>query len=254
MPGIKLTLIGAGSRFTFHVVSDLMRVPAFSGSTVALVDVDSEALSLSGRIVDRMVAEAGADLRVERSTDRRAVLDGSDFVLNSISVGEPWGREKDVAIGERYGIYQPTSQTVGPAGFVRGLRVVPHAVGIARDVAELCPNAMVLDLANPLAAVCRSMIREAGVTVIGLCEQWAFSLPVFAELLGVNAGELDCVSVGTNHLTWALGLYHGGRDVLPEFLARLETPAGQGLLEKVPVSREMYEAASDIYINKEIRK
>ena len=242
MPATKITLVGAGSRFTFGVVSDLIRCPELAGSTVALVDTDAGALDLSARVADRMVAETGADLRVERSVDRRDLLPGSEFVLNSISVGEPGARERDVEIGERYGIYQPTSQTVGPAGFCRGLRVIPHAVAIARDVADLCPGAVLLNLANPLAAVCRSVVREAGLTVIGLCEQWRVSLRLFADLLGVDPGGLDCLSVGTNHLTWALAFHHNGRDLLPVFLERLDTPPGKALLDTVPVSREIYDA------------
>ena len=240
MPPIKVTVIGAGSRFAFSIASDLMHYDAFVGSTLALVDTNPDALDLSTRVIDQMVKTAGSDLHIEQSTDRRDVLDRSDFVLNSISVGEPWAREKDVAIGEQHGIYQPTSQTVGPAGFMRGLRVVPHAVSIAHDIAKLCPNATVLDLANPLAAVCRSMIREADLDVIGLCEQWAVTLPNFAELIG--ADDLDCLSVGTNHLTFALGLFHNGQDVLPDFLDKVESDKAKSLRERLPVSYEIYEA------------
>lgn len=240
MSAIKVTIVGAGSRFAFSVVADLMRYEAFAGSTVALVDTNSEVLDLSARVIDQMIKTANGDLHIEKSTDRRNVLPDSDYVLNSISVGEPWARERDVAIGEQHGIYQPTSQTVGPAGFMRGLRVVPHAVAIAHDIAELCPNAIVLDLANPLAAVCRSMIREADLNVIGLCEQWAFTLPHFAELLGTD--DLDCLSVGTNHLTFALGLFHNGQDVLPDFLNKITTDEAQNLRERLPVSCEIYEA------------
>ncbi len=242
MPSIKLTLIGAGSPFTFHVVSDLIRRPALAGSTVALVDINPEALDLSARIVQRMMAATGADLHVEQSTERRDVLEGSDFVLNSISVGEPWARERDVAIGEEYGIYQPTSQTVGPAGFMRGLRVIPPVVAIAQDIAEICPDAWVLNLANPLSAVCRTMIREADLNVIGLCEQWKFTLPVFAAALDLPESSLDCLSVGLNHFTWALALYHQREDVLPEFLERIYRPEKRAVLDSVPVSREVYEA------------
>lgn len=244
MPSIKLALIGAGSPFTFHVVSDLIRRPALAGSSVALVDINADALDLSARIVRRMIAETGANLRIEQSTERRDVLEGSDFVLNSISVGEPWARERDVAIGEEYGIYQPTSQTVGPAGFTRGLRVIPHVAAIALDVAELCPDAYVLDLANPLSAVCRAMIREADINVIGLCEQWKFTLPLFAAALDLPAESLDGLSVGLNHFTWALALYHEGKDVLPEFLERVYSPEKRAVLDSVPVSREIYEAFS----------
>ncbi len=241
MPAIKCTIIGAGSAFAFHVASDLIRRPELAGSAIALVDVDPAALETSAAIVRRMVRESGAELRVDATTERREALPGSDFVLNSISVGEPWARERDVAIGERYGIYQPTSQTVGPAGFCRGLRVIPHAAAIARDIATLCPQALVLDLANPLAAVCRALSRDTGLTVVGLCEQWAFVMPVFAQVLGLPQEELHCLSVGTNHLTWALGLYHRGRDLLPDFLDRLYGPAGEAARRAVPVSCATYE-------------
>ena len=242
MPSVKLTLIGAGSRFTFSVVSDIIRMPGFEGSVLSLVDTDPEALDLSCRIARRMVAQSGADLTVKSAADRREALPGSDFVLITISVGEPLARERDVEIGERFGIYQPTSQTVGPAGFMRGLRVLPQAVAIGQDIARLCPDALVLDLANPLAAVCRSLVREAGIAVVGLCEQWRFTLPLFAEVLEVETDSLDCLTVGTNHLTWTLALRHGGRDRLPEFLERITGPEGRSALESVPVSREIHEA------------
>jgi len=239
---VKLTLIGAGSRFTFSVVSDLIRMPGLGGSRLTLVDTDETALDLSWKTAGRMVAEARADLAVERTMDRREALPDSDFVLITISVGEPWARERDVAIGECFGIYQPTSQTVGPAGYTRGLRVIPEAVAIGQDISRICPSALVLDLANPLAAVCRALVREAGVHVVGLCEQWRFSLPVFAKVLGVEPESLDCLSVGTNHLTWALKLLHNGQDRLPEFLERIHAPEGKEALDAVPVSREIYAA------------
>lgn len=241
MTSIKLTLIGAGSPFTFHVLADLIRRPALAGSLVALVDINPAALDLSTRIARRMIQESGANLKLESSTKRQEMLPGSDFVLNSISVGEPWARERDVAIGEEYGIYQPTSQTVGPAGFVRGLRVVPHVVAIAQDIALHCPDATVLDLANPLSAVCRAMIREAEVNVIGLCEQWKFTMPVFSKALGIPVEQLDCLSVGLNHFAWALALYHQGRDVLGDFIERVYSPEGKAVYDSVPVSREIYE-------------
>lgn len=242
MPPIRATLIGAGSAFTFHVLSDLLQQPGLGGSTLALVDVDAEALELSTRIAARMVEAAGGDITLEASTDRRDLLPGSDFVLITISVGEPWARERDVAIAEEYGIYQPTSQTVGPAGFSRGLRVVPPAVEIGRDIAALCPQATVLDLANPLSAVCRALVRECGLPVIGLCEQWTLAVPPLARALGIDSASLDVFPAGINHLTFALSARYRGRDLLPEAIRKLYTPAGAEILAALPVSRAVYDA------------
>ncbi len=214
----------------------------FADSTLALVDPDDRALDTSTRIVKRMIEASGASLTVESSSNRRDMLADCDYVLNSIAVGEPFARERDVEIGERYGIFQPTSQTVGPAGYCRGLRVLPHAVDIARGTAELAPNATIIDLANPLAAVCRGMIRESGLPVVGLCEQWAFTKRFFSRVLDTDPDTLDMFSVGTNHLTWALGLEHEGRDVLPELIDALYQPRNKAILDEVPVSDRVYRA------------
>ena len=239
---LNITIIGAGSRFSFGITADLIRDEHFTGSTLALVDPDERALDTSTRIVNRMVAESGADLNVISSRYRDEVLPSTDYVLNSIAVGEPFARERDVAIGEEHGIYQPTSQTVGPGGYCRGLRVIPHAVEIAKDVAETCPNATIIDLANPLAAVCRSMIRESGLPVVGLCEQWAFTKRFFAKALDVDEQELELNSVGTNHLTWAIGLEHNGKEILEETIEDLHRPERKCLLDEVPVSARIYKA------------
>ena len=239
---LNLAIIGAGSKFSFGIAADLIREPHFSGSTLALVDPDERALDTSTRIVNRMVKQSNADLTVISSRYREEVLPNCDYVLNSIAVGEPFARERDVAIGEEHGIYQPTSQTVGPAGYCRGLRVIPHAVEIARDVAEHCPNATIIDLANPLAAVCRAMIREAELPVIGLCEQWAVTKRFFAKALDVEEESLELNSVGTNHLTWAIGLEHEGKEVLQDLIEDIHRPERKELLDEVPVSAQIYKA------------
>jgi len=239
---LNIAIIGAGSRFSFGIAADLIRDAHFAGSTLALVDPDERALDTSTRIVQRMVHASGADLTILSSRYREEVLANCDYVLNSIAVGEPFARERDVAIGEEHGIYQPTSQTVGPAGYCRGLRVIPHAVEIAKDVAELCPDATTIDLANPLAAVCRSMIREAELPVIGLCEQWAVTQRFFAKTLGVEEDELKLNSVGTNHLTWAIGLEYEGKDILGDVIDNLHKPENAEHLAEVPVSAQIYDA------------
>lgn len=242
MPAVHLTLIGAGSAFAFYVVSDLLRTPALAGSSLTLVDIDAEALDWSYRITQRMISQAGGDLALNATTDRRSALPGSDYVLITISVGEPWARERDVAIGEEYGIYQPTSQTVGPAGYARGLRVIPQVVEIGHDIASLCPEAIVLDLANPLSPVCRALIRECDLTVIGLCEQWAISLPPLAAASSIPIEQLEVIPAGLNHLTFATGMRRHGSDVMQQVLSAVIVAPATGLPDPFPVSRQVYEA------------
>ena len=88
--------------------------------------------------------------RITRTTDRRAALDGADYVICSIQVGGLEMYEPDVEIPRRYGIDQTVGDTLGPGGVFRGLRTVPVLVSIARDMEALCPHALLVNYSNPM--------------------------------------------------------------------------------------------------------
>ena len=63
--------------------------------------------------------------------------------------------------------------SVGPGGIMRALRNIPVLVGIARDMEELCPDAWMLNITNPMTTLCRSMTHETGIKTVGLCHEIA---------------------------------------------------------------------------------
>ena len=88
MKCVKVVIIGAGSAsFGLSSLATLLREPSLRGSTLALVDTNAEGLRLVHRLAERMNREWDAGLTIESHTDRRAVLDGADFVACSIEVG-----------------------------------------------------------------------------------------------------------------------------------------------------------------------
>ena len=72
-------------------------------------------------------------------------------------------------IPRTYGIYQPVGDSVMPGGISRAMRMIPALIAIARDVAELCPNALFFNYSNPMTANCWAIRKATGVPVIGLC-------------------------------------------------------------------------------------
>ena len=81
----KITYVGAGSAvFARQIMTDILAIDGLERGTFALVDIDAQRLDLARRIAERLVARAGKDWRVVASTERREVLAGSDFVVNSI--------------------------------------------------------------------------------------------------------------------------------------------------------------------------
>ncbi len=88
---------------------------------------------------------------ITAQADRRAALDGADYVINVIQVGLHEATVRDFEIPESFGLHQTIADTIGIGGIFRGLRTFPVLAEIARDMAELCPDAWLLNYTNPMA-------------------------------------------------------------------------------------------------------
>ena len=72
---------------------------------------------------------------------------------------------------------------------MRALRNIPVLVGIARDMEELCPDAWMLNITNPMTTLCRAMTHETSIKTVGLCHEIAGAQ--FALSMLLDAGFLD---------------------------------------------------------------
>jgi alpha-galactosidase len=214
----KIVLLGAGSAmFTIGVVSDLVQ----SGQPVelALVDIDPAALDVAHKLVKKMVAARRAPVRVTASIDRRKVLPGATAVISAIGVGGRRAWEQDVFIPRKYGLYMPVGDTAGPSGTSRALRMIPAMVAIARDVLDLCPDALFFNYANPMSPVCRAVRKATGAEMVGLCIGTWDTAHYLADTLQEPFEDLAYNVTGINHLTWFSEVDVRGQDAMPALKA-----------------------------------
>ena len=121
--------------------------------TITLHDIDEERLDTAERIAHLINETTGADLHIRATLDRRSALDGADFVVNEIQVGGLEATRHDFDIPKKYGLRQTIADTIGVGGIFRGLRTIPVLLAIADDMAEVCPDALLLNYTNPMAMV-----------------------------------------------------------------------------------------------------
>ncbi|MDH2443218.1 hypothetical protein QDR37_04575 [Amnibacterium sp. CER49] len=226
MSGRSFVLIGAGSTvFTPGLLRDLASNPAFNDFTIRLVDLNEDAAETMAELGRRIARDLGSDMKVEAFTERRDALPGARFVTTTIAVGSAAGWLRDLEIPAAYGVQQTVGDSVGPGGLLRALRHVPELVRIAEDVADLAPGAWMVNYTNPLTANVRGVVRETGVSVIGLCHGTMHSKAVIAAELGLQDRDVHAVFAGVNHLCWLLELSSGGVDLYPRFRELVEARA-----------------------------
>jgi len=213
-----LVLIGAGSAvFTRGLLADLISAQDLGGWQIRLVDVDDAALAVAVRLAERMVdaRDARDRITVTGSTDRRTVLPGADFVVTCIGVGGRDGWLRDHTVCQQHGVYQPVGDSVMPGGISRLLRTVPVMVDVARDVAELAPDALFFNYSNPMTANVMAMTQHGGASVVGLCHGMHHVQRELAEYIDAPFGETTTLYAGINHLTFIYDFRWNGVDAWP---------------------------------------
>ncbi|MFI1812767.1 6-phospho-beta-glucosidase [Streptomyces sp. NPDC020422] len=211
---MKLTILGGGGFRVPLVYGALLGDHAEGRVThVTLYDLDAGRLSA----IARVLAEQGEGVPdapvVSATTDLDEALRGADFVFSAIRVGGLAGRAADERIALAEGVLG--QETVGAGGIAYGLRTLPVVTHIARRVAELAPDAWVINFTNPAGMVTEAMSRILGDRVIGICDSPVGLGRRVARVLGAQPGEAWIDYVGLNHLGWLRGLRVGGQDLLP---------------------------------------
>lgn len=234
---LKITFLGAGSTvFARNVLGDVMCTPALWECEIALYDIDAIRLEESYRILSAMntaVNQGKALIRTYLGPEnRKEALRGARFVVNAIQVGgyEPC-TVLDFEIPKKYGLRQTIADTLGIGGIMRALRTIPVMEDFARDMEEVCPDALLLNYTNPMAMLTGYMLRYTGVKTVGLCHSVQVCTSTLLKELDMEdrlPGARDFIA-GINHMAWLLRVTdREGNDLYPEIRRRAREKNAQG--------------------------
>jgi alpha-galactosidase len=211
----RITIIGGGSyQWVPKLLVDMANTPALHEAELVLEDIDPAPLPRMVALVEHIAKVRGIGVTARATTDQRDALAGADYVVVNISTGGFESMRFDLEIPARHGIRQSVGDSVGPGGINRSLRNIPVFLGIARDMEELCPDAWMLNLTNPMTAICRAVTRESRITTVGLCHEITNAQFMLSLLLDRSFLELSPTIAGVNHLPLIAALDVGGDDGL----------------------------------------
>jgi 6-phospho-beta-glucosidase len=210
---MKLAVLGGGG----------FRVPQVYGALlgdslideVALYDPAPYRLVIMQTVLAQQADGVANAPRVTCTAELDTALDGARFVFLAIRVGGLAARTHDERVALGLGVLG--QETTGPGGIAFGLRTIPVAMQVATRVADVAPDAYVVNFTNPAGMITEAMQRVLGDRVVGVCDTPSGLVRGVARAVGHNDVQPDYV--GLNHLGWLRRAFVGGRDVLPELLA-----------------------------------
>jgi len=235
MPNI--TILGAGSTvFARQLITDILQIEGLDEGCFALVDIDAVRLELAHQLAERLVTQSGKHWSVRASTERRDLLAGSDFIINSIEVAGLANVRHDFDIPMKYGINQCIGDTIGPGGIFKALRTGPAWLDILHDAEQLCPQAWVLNYTNPMSILILAALNGSSMRTVGLCHSVQGTSKQLAGYLNVPYEELQWRCAGINHNAWFTELSYNGQDMYPRLREVARDPE---IYERDPVRFEM---------------
>lgn len=210
-------MIGAGSTvFAKNLMGDIWGYPELKNAHMALMDIDGERLKTSEKVAQHIKAQLGATGQISATLDRREALRDADYVIIMIQVGgyKP-STVIDFEIPKKYGLRQTIADTLGIGGIFRGLRTIPVLLDIAKDMEELCPDALMINYTNPMAMLCWALNRGSGIRNVGLCHSVQGTAKELAKDIGVPFEEISYKCAGINHMAFYLSFERNGEDLYP---------------------------------------
>jgi alpha-galactosidase len=233
----KISIIGAGSTvFATRLMTDILVTPALQSGTFALVDIDPERLELAHEMAQFLINCSGRNWTVEASTERKDVIAGSDYVINTIEVAGLANVRHDYEIPLKYGVDQCIGDTIGPGGLFKALRTLPAWIEILEDVEYLAQRALVMNYTNPMSLTVLAGLRSSNLAIVGLCHSIQSTSRMLAHYLGLRYEELDWRAAGINHMAWFTRLEHDGEDMYPRLRQKARLPE---IYEQDPVRFEI---------------
>ncbi|AUN13709.1 alpha-glucosidase/alpha-galactosidase [Paraclostridium sordellii] len=222
----KITFLGAGSTiFAKNVLGDCMLTEALRDFEIALYDIDEKRLDESYNmlsIINKTLNKSRAN--INKYKDRKEALRGAKYIVNAIQVGgyDPC-TITDFEVPKKYGLRQTIGDTVGIGGIFRGLRTIPVMLDFAKDIEEVCPDALLLNYTNPMSMITLAMIKGTKVKTVGLCHSVQTCASDLLSKLNMSTEGISYKIAGINHMGWLLEITKDGKDLYPEIKKRAKT-------------------------------
>lgn len=220
---VKIVTIGGGSSYTPELIEGFIkRYEELPVKEIWLVDVETgkEKLEIVGAMAQRMWDASPYKVKVHMTLNRREALSNADFVTTQFRVGSLDARIKDERIPLLHGMLG--QETNGAGGILKAFRTIPVIKQIVDDMKELCPNAWLINFANPSGMVTEAIIKHYGwKRCIGLCNVPVIAMMREPELLGKKISGLNYRFAGINHFHWHRVSDNEGNDITAQLIAHL---------------------------------
>jgi alpha-galactosidase len=214
---MKVTIVGASGWYAFDMYRRVFADERMRPVELRIWNRNKETGGAIAQTLDYVRRQSGIHIDFELYENRKEALRGTDYVLFASCVDYPRASMVDREICARFGVHVLEGETMSPAGLMNTFRHGPIAMGVAQELAEVAPAAVVIPVSNPLYRICDLWSRYSKVRFIGHCDGIVHTKTDLASAMRVDPRDIEIVAAGLNHLSFILKMWNKrtGEDLLP---------------------------------------
>jgi 6-phospho-beta-glucosidase len=215
---MKTVFFGGGSHRLVSIIRGALAQPGIfdNGGEIFLYDPNVQRAEAVGRIVLQCPEYKKSQTKIAWGASLDEALPGASAVTVTLSAPKPKNGSWSDELCRQHGFMG--SDNVSPDGSMFGVIGAPILLNLARKMEQHCPDAWILDFANPVAVLAGMINRHTKIKALGVCGGFTNHLSDIGRIFGKDEArnDVDVDAAGINHLSFIVRGTIGGRDIFEE--------------------------------------
>ena len=214
---MKAVFVGGGSLKLIGILREAMSVPGlFEDGEINLYDLNVPRAEAMGRMLMKTPEHRGIKCKITWGTSLEKALDGADMVGVIFRAGSWLAFEQMANASLKHGFF--CSDNISPQGAFLAMKGGPIILDIARKMEKLCPNAWLVNFANPTAVLSGIVNHHTKIKALGVCQGYTNHQADLTRVImrkDEYSYDYDVDVAGINHLSFILRGTLRGKDIFP---------------------------------------
>ena len=221
----RITILGGSSVYTPELIQALIS-SSLEVQEVVLLGKGGRKLEIVARFCQRLLKRQEVPLEITVSTDPKEAIRGARYILNNIRVGGMKARMRDEVLPAKFGML--ADENLGAGGFSNAFRSLPAVLAYARLIEKEQPDAVFINVTNPIGMVIDMLVKETTLHAVGVCDLPVAYTAKVARILDRPPEEIFVDYIGLNQLGWIQDVKVNGCSRMRQLLEILETTKEPG--------------------------
>lgn len=195
----RITILGGSSVYIPEFVSTVLAHNIVIREIV-LLGKPGRKLDAVSALCQRLVDKNGHATKIIAETNVEASVRGASYIINHVRVGGMKARIHDEMTPPQFDMIG--SDCIGAGAVINALRTLPVILDFAHTIESVNPDAIVINLTNPVGIVVEALNRLTALKVVGVNDLPGVYIHKLSELLGKASKDIQVNYFGLHDLGW----------------------------------------------------